>query len=187
MAHRDLGLHFTANSFIGDTNGANAIVASDLPALRNTYLGRPVLGFPDGADEHSGISHPFVMPKGSAGYTGNTLKTTLQTFAGVNVDDAANNTVRWEVYLEAYTVGTDEDDMTTSKGWAAANAGTQTFAASSGQDNAPEEIDITVTNDDGVVVGDLCRLGVRRDSDDGSNDLAAVTAFLQEAELWEEN
>ena len=91
--------------------------------------------------------------------------------------------VNWEILVEAITDGDGVAlDATSSFDAANDDGGTAVEAT------AYHEIVTvhTLANKDSVQAGDLVRLLMRRDSDDVTNDTAASSAFLLEAELYEE-
>ncbi len=127
--------------------------------LRNNH---PVLDFDKDADESAVFS--AVMPQNYAGTTGVTVYIHWSA-TGVTV-----NEVIWDVAFERIGTGTQDVD---SDGFAAVNSVTDTAP---GTDGDVEVVSIAFTDGadmDSVAVGELFRLKITRDADNGSDDLDA--------------
>lgn len=171
MAHVTL-LDIPASAWIGDTDAQ--LEAGDLLAPLTNFLGRPAVSFDWGADEEAATSPEFRMP---GNYAGGTLMATISFSIDNNADDIA-----LDVFVEAKTEDADTLDMLTADGWDAANSGTVSLGGSTAKD--PLSMDITLTNKDSVAAGDLVRFGLRRDTDSGDDDAAAIL-YVWHIEIWE--
>jgi len=172
MAHVSL-LPLSAAMFVPDQDAQ--LVAADLAALQVNHIGRPALAFDD-TDEMAATSHEFPMP---GQYAAGTLKATLYVYSAT---DNTNDTA-FDVFVEAVTPNADTLDMETAEDWDTANSGTISLAGSTAGDLLT--IVITLANKDGVVVGDLVRFGVRRDTDSGNDDVVG-DMFLFAVDIWED-
>jgi hypothetical protein len=93
-------------------------------------------------------------------------------------------TTDFEAFIEAFTPGTDTTNLITTSSWDAANevAGGTLIPTDVG---APFDIEITLTNKDSVAVGDIVRVGIRRDTDDGDDDNGTGDIYVDNVEIWE--
>jgi len=174
MAHKTL-LLFPANSIIGDEN--EQLEAGDAPAPPSSFIGRPVLTFNDTAEE-AAVTPEVVMPQGTGGYGGGTLKADIHYFT-----DGGTGNLDWEVCVEATTPDVDLLNMEAASGWDSANAFTDAVA---GVQPYPRVATVTLANKDGVAAGDIVRFGIRRDADDGTNDTVVGDVRLMAVEIWED-
>jgi len=156
-------LNFPASAMIPDTDAQ--LVAGDNPAVWANHEGRLVLRFDD-TDEAAALTPPVEMPNQ---YTGSGLSATLHTYAA----SATSSNFRFDVYVEAVTDG-DTLDLETATGWNSANSASIALGGTAGDLHTQ---DITLSNDDGVVAGDMVRFGIRRDCDH-ADDVASGHAFL---------
>ena len=174
MAHVTL-MNFPASALIGDNDAQ--LDAGDIGSPHASFKGRPVLSF-DPTAEEAALTPEVSMP---GQYAGSTLMATLKCFAAAAGDGA--KTIDFEVYVEAYTPGTDTNDLSSATGWDSANevTGGTVVPTNAG---APFDIDIILTNKDSVAVSDLVRLGLRRDTDDTDDDFAD-DVHVAALEIWE--
>lgn len=175
MAHTTLIL-LDANAFTGDEDAQ--LVGGDAAAIPVRHKGRPAWAFDD-TDEAAIISAEMPMP---ADYAGGTLTATIYwATASDNIND-----VRWDVYVEAKTPNADTLDMEAATGWDTVNSASDSAngAATAGD---PLSADVTLTNKDGVAIGDLVRFGIRRDTDyaAGDGDDISGDVFIYAIEIWE--
>ena len=138
--------------------------------LRNIH---PVLDFDKDADESAIFS--AIMPRNYAGTTGVTV------YIHWSADGVTVNDVIWDVSFER--IGDGQQDVD-SDGFAAVNSVTDTAP---GTDGFVTIANVTFTDGadmDSVAVGELFRLKITRDADNGSDDLDA-DAELHAVELKE--
>lgn len=155
---------FSAHALIGDNDAQ--LVAGDVAATPNVFIGRPGLEYDDTAEE-AALTGEVEMP---SQYTGSGLTAKIH-FA---MKSATSSNVRWDVLVEAKTPDTDTLDMEAASGWDSVNAGTAAVPGTAGN---PSDVSITLTNADSVAVGDLVRFGIRRDCDH-ADDAASGDAIL---------
>ena len=133
----------------------------------------PVLDFDKDTDESAVFSG--IMPRNYAGTTGVTV------YIHWSADGVTVNDVIWDVSFER--IGDGQQDVD-SDGFAAVNSVTDTAP---GTDGFVTIANVTFTDGadmDSVAVGELFRLKITRDADNGSDDLAA-DAELHAVELKE--
>lgn len=158
---------FPASSLVG----YSALVGSDVEAYHVLAKGKPVLALPDGSNESGAITPWFRMPA----FTG-----TLSLDVNIFTDTVATGNVDLEAYVMAVTPGTDTIDMAATDSFDTVNAATHALAGTAGD---PRRETITLTNNDSVAEGDLVCIGIRRDSDDATNDTAADLVYLSNITL----
>ncbi len=92
---------------------------------------------------------------------------------------ATSGKVDWELSIEAIT---DDDalDTDTTDSFAAVNAADETVPGTAGY---MSQLAITFTNDDSIAAGDMIRIKLERDADDGTDDTAAGDAELLVLEI----
>lgn len=159
--------------FTGDEDAQ--LVAGDVAASpENTQSSRAWWAFDD-TNEEAIVSSPFVMP---TQYTGSGL--VLVVFGFFKTEIVAADEAHLDVYVEAVTPG-DAVDMESATSWGTANGGNVVPVGTAGN---LVSLSITLTNDDGAVVGDLIRIGVRRDpleaNDDATGDLCIIASELKD-------
>lgn len=150
--------------------------SSSFPAqTMTTSTNRLLWRFDDTAPE-SVTSKPFRWP---TAYTGTgTLK--IDVFYAMQ--SATSGTIEFEVSLEAISDG-DTDNLNTTESFDAVNTGSATVPGTS---NTIDVVTITLTNKDSVAVGDMVRVKVARDADDGTNDTATGDLYIWLVTLYEE-
>jgi len=163
-------LEFDQACWHGDTV---PVTAGDLPAYPADWNGRKVIVFPDGSDEHAAVTLAVAMPQAFAGGA-------LSFVLGI-LTSATTGTFDVDIYVEAVTPG-DAINLNTTTSFDSANASITTVPGST---YVLMEITVSLSNTDGVAVGDMLRFLARRDSDDGANDTASAEMGLLWAELRE--
>jgi len=114
-----------------------------------------------------------------AAYTGSgTLKADVYYIMA----SATSGTVEWEIAVEAITDG-DATDLDAGSSFDTVNTGTATVPGTAGY---LDVISVTLTNKDSIAAGDLFRLSVARDADDGTNDTATGDARILAIVIREE-
>jgi hypothetical protein len=115
----------------------------------------------------------------STSYTGaGTLKCDIYYSA----PGATSGKVDFEVSVEAITNG-DALDLGAASSFDSVNAGNQTVPGTAGNLSV---LTITLTNKDGVAVGDLFRIKLERDADDATDDTADGDARVWLVVIYEE-
>ena len=155
-----------ASSFIGDQDAQ--LVTGDAAASHINLVGRPALAFDD-TEEEAAVSVEFEMP---SQYSGSGLTATVH-FAMAS-EEMMN--VAIDIFVEAKTSDSDALDMESASGWGSVNSGT--MQVDSAAEGAPQTLDITLSNNDSVAVGDLVRIGIRRDADHETDDDHAGDMFV---------
>lgn len=172
---RNFTVGLPASSWIGD-EGAE-IVAGDIAALPYLFATtqRTAIAFADGSDEVVAFAS-FVCPAEFVGP--DTAKADIYWVTSVGDN---TKTVDWDVYLEAITAA-DAVDLSTTSSFDSANAS----GGASCNATAYYLIKTTVnlSNDDAMAAGDLVRVGIRRDNN--GTDTAAGTAYILDAEIYED-
>lgn len=169
MAFKTL-LHLSPLDFFPDR--AATLVAGDNPCSVEFINGKPVLAFDD-TDEEAALSVPFVMP---THYAGGTLKAVLHcTFESeITVTDEAVFDVAVEAFSPGEAQGTSSFDTVNSAEVDPPGTAGQTASQ-----------DVTLTNKDSVAVGDLVRVGVRRDTD-AAADTCTDDCYVHGIEIQED-
>ena len=146
------------------TNHPNIAVAQD----------RIFYDFDDSTDEIL-VSSPFVWPEA---YTGSgTLKATISYI----MTSATSGDVIWTVAVEAVTAA-DAVDLDSASDFDTANSVTDTVPGTQGY---LAQATVTLTNADSVASGDMVRIKLTRDADNGS-DTATGDARLLGVKIFEE-
>jgi len=172
MAHVSL-VSLSAAEFVGDMD--QQLEAGDGYAPHVTHLGRPALAF-DTTAEEAATSASFVMP---SIFAGGTLMATVYVYSAT----ASSGGCVFDVCVEAVVPSTDTLDLEAADGFDAVNSsGDIDLAGTTAGDLI--SADVTLTNKDLVAVGDLVRIGVRRDCNHGNDD-AAGDIYLAAVEIWE--
>ncbi len=146
---------------------------TNMPAPGRDAQLRPYLAFDATTDES--CDWTFVAPLG--------LTTPLTAIVHYRMTSATTGSVRVEVLLEAITPG-DALDTDASSSFAATNSAGGSVPGTAGYESS---ISVTLTNNDGVAAGDLCRLRFRRDADgttgtdDATGDMELLAIELQDA------
>lgn len=142
-------------------------------SLRSDIIQQRDLGrFDDTGPEFAYFPQIFMPGQ----YAGGTLKATV----GYYCPDDSTGDVVWVGYAEAYSEG--EGDMEGATSFDTGNSLTDTIPGTAGQTGFAT---ITLTNKDGVVAGDLFRLLLERNADDGS-DTATGDAVIMAVDIWED-
>ena len=151
------------------------VIPSSGGCSRGAVQNRIYLAFDDTAVEGA-HSPQLQLP---AAYTGSgTLKADI-LYA---MASATANKVDFEVCVEAITAA-DAVDTDSATSYDAVNAGDQTVPATAGYLG---KLTITLTNNDSCAAGDMIRLKLERDADDGTNDTATGDARVYCVVLREE-
>lgn len=163
---RNFTLHFDPDSLVPDSTSHPD---------RGVVQHRHFWGF-DAATVETLRTKQFAFPDE---YTGSgTLKADVYYI----MESATSGSVDWEVSVEAITEA-DAVDLDSAESFDTANAGNETVPATAGY---LAVMTITLTNKDSVASGDLVRMKVERDADDGTNDTASGDARLLGVEIYEE-
>jgi hypothetical protein len=145
--------------------------SSNFPGL-TTVNARPALAFDASTQETAYWT--LVAPQGLSG--------ALSCVITYMMASATSGTVEFEVAVEAVTDGDSTDlDATTSFGTVNASGAT----AVPGTAGYIDQVSVTLTNADSIAAGDLVRISISRDADDGTNDTATGDLYLLAAELRE--
>lgn len=164
-----------ANNFELNLPAGAWVLPSSAYPNRAVVQNREYLAFDDTTVEGA-RSRPFAMP---AAYTGSgTLKVDIHYIMA----SATANKVDWEVSVEAVTPA-DAVDLDAGESFDTLNAANDTVPGTAGHLGV---VTITLTNKDSVAAGDMVRLKLERDADDGSDDTAAGDARFLFARLYEE-
>lgn len=165
-----------ANNFEISFAPSSFILPSSAHPDRNVVQGREYLAF-DASTVETARSKQFRMP---AAYTGSgTLKAAIQ-YAMASV---FSGKVDFEISVEALTPG-DAVDTDSAESFDTANAGDQTVPGTAA--GYPGELIITLTNKDSVAAGDMVRIKLERDADDGTNDTATGDCRVYSVTVYEE-
>lgn len=130
---------------------------------------RPVLGFSDTVQQTA--MWTSVAPQG---LSGNLIVVITYMMAS-----ATTGLVDFEVALEAITDG-DATDLDAGDSFDSVNSESATVPGTAGQ---IDQLSVTLTNVDSIVVGDYFRLQVARDADDATNDTATGECYVLTVEL----
>ncbi len=143
--------------------------SSAFPGL-TTINARPVLAFDASVQETAYWT--LAAPQGITG--------TMTLVVTYMMASATSGTVELEVAVEAITDG-DATDLDAATSFDAVNAsGSITVPGTAGY---IDQVSIALTNQDAVAAGDLLRISISRDADDGTNDTATGDLYLLAAEL----
>ena len=164
MAHMTL-LQYDAMSFI--------LPNSNSPSL-DIVQNRPFLAF-DGTVTETAYSRTVAMP---GQYSGGMLKASV----GYMMASATSGKVDFEVSLEAVTSG-DPHDLDAGDSFDTPNTVNAPVPGTAGYLGV---LTMTLSNEDDVVAGDMFRLKLERDADDGTDDTATGDARVMWVEIWEE-
>ncbi|UCE60478.1 MAG: hypothetical protein JSU63_01770 [Phycisphaerales bacterium] len=164
MAHITL-LQYDAHSFI--------LPGSNAPAV-DVVQNRPFLAFDDTTVE-TAVSKAVAVP---GQYAGGTLKASI----GYMMASATSGKIDLEVSVEAVTDG-DSIDLDSASSFDTANTVNATVPATAGY---VDVLTVTLANADGVAAGDMFRIKLERDADDGTDDTATGDARVLWVEIWEE-
>jgi hypothetical protein len=148
--------------------GSAAFPSANYPGIALVNQ-RPVLAFDDTTPEAC-----YWTMKVPQGWTGTGTLVVSYTMAS-----ATSGTVEFEASVEAVTTG-DSLNINTTDSFDAVNSGSGTVPGTAGH---PEEIAITLTNADSLEAGDLLRIRLARDADDGTNDTATGDCYVFAVEL----
>lgn len=143
--------------------------SSNFPGL-TTINARPVLAF-DAATQETAY-WTLVAPQGLSG--------TMTAVISYMMASATSGNIEFEVAVEAVT-DADATDLDATTSFDTVNASGAT--AVPGTAGYIDQVSITLTNQDSVAAGDLLRISVSRDADDGTNDTATGDLYLLAVEL----
>lgn len=145
--------------------------SSNFPGL-TTVNARPALAFDASTQETAYWT--LVAPQGLSG--------ALSCVITYMMASATSGTVEFEVAVEAVTDG-DSTDLDATTSFDTVNAsGSVTVPGTAGY---IDQASVTLTNADSIAAGDLIRISISRDADDGTNDTATGDLYLLTAELRE--
>lgn len=145
--------------------------SSNFPGL-STVNARPVLAFDASTQETAYWT--LVAPQGLTG--------ALSCVITYMMASATSGTIEYEVAVEAIT-DADATDLDAATSFDTVNAsGAITVPGTAGY---IDQVSVTLTNADSVSAGDLVRISISRDADDGTNDTATGDLYLLMAELRE--
>lgn len=130
---------------------------------------RPYLGFDASADEAAYFT--FIVPQG--------ITAPLSAVITYAMASATTGNTVWDATIEAITDG-DATDTDSAESLDTANASSAT--AVPGTAGLIDQIAITLTNNDSIAAGDICRLRIRRTGSSGS-DTATGDALMLAVEL----
>lgn len=164
MAHVTL-LQYDAFSFV--------LPPADAAGL-DIVQDRPFAAFDDTTVETL-YSKAVAMP---GQYGGGTLKASI----GYMMASAVAGKVDFEVSVEAVTSG-DTVDLDAGESFDTLNAADETVPALAGHLSV---MTMTLTNKDSVAAGDMFRIKLQRDADDGVDDTATGDARVLWVEIWEQ-
>lgn len=145
--------------------------SSNFPGL-TTVNARPALAFDASAQETAYWT--LIAPQGLSGALSCVITYMMAT--------ATSGNVEFEVAVEAVTDG-DSTDLDATASFDTVNASGAT--AVPGTAGYIDQVSVTLTNADSIAAGDLIRISVSRDADDGTNDTATGDLYLLMAELRE--
>ena len=154
-----------ANNFEINLPAQGWVIPSSGGCSRGVVQNRSYLAFDDTTVE-AARSVPFQMP---AAYTGSG---TLKADIFYMMASATSGKVDFEVAVEAVTAA-DAVDLDSAESFDTANAANQTVPGTAGYLG---KLTVTLTNKDSVAAGDMVRLKLERDADDGTDDTASGDA-----------
>ena len=159
-------LSLPASFFAGDQNAI--IEAGDIAGVPAAPSGRSAMKLADGADESAIVSQSFSIPAADIWTDGSGVKLLVYYFG-----DAAGGggSVVLDGAFECVTESDAHDMHATADAFAAAQSVTDAVDAAAGELNVAT-ITFTQAQADAIVAGDACRICLRRDSADGSDDYA---------------
>jgi len=172
MAAGDTIFLFPAVMWVGD--GDAQLVAGDEWPTFVVHEGRMSLAFDD-TDEEAAVSVEIPCP---AHYDGGGLKAIIHFYMASD----NSNDIALDIFVEAKTPDSDTLDLESAASWDSANSGTVSLSGSTAGD--PLTLEITLSNDDSIAVGDLVRFGIRRDCDSADDD-ATGDLYLSAVEIQE--
>lgn len=147
------------------------VPSSNFPGL-STVNARPVLAFDASTQETAYWT--LIAPQGLTG--------ALSCVITYMMASATSGNIEFEVAAEAIT-DADATDLDATTSFDTVNAsGAITVPGTAGY---IDQASVTLTNADSVAAGDLLRISISRDSDDGTNDTATGDLYLLMAELRE--
>lgn len=165
-----------ANNFELNLPAQGWVIPSSGGCSRGIVQNRPFLAFDDTTVEGARTA-PFQMP---AAYTGSgTLKADIFYIMA----SATSGKVDFEVSIESVTAA-DAVDLDSAESFDdTANAANETVPGTAGYLG---KLTVTLTNKDSVAAGDMVRLKLERDADDGTDDTASGDARVLFVTLREE-
>lgn len=143
--------------------------ASNFPGL-TTINARPVLAYDASTQETAYWT--LVAPQGLTG--------ALSCVVTYMMASATSGNIEFEIAVEAIT-DADATDLDATTSFDTVNASGAT--AVPGTAGYIDQVSVTLTNADSVAAGDLIRISISRDSDDGTNDTATGDLYMLAAEL----
>ncbi len=145
--------------------------SSNFPGLTTVNI-RPQLAYDASTQETAYWT--LVAPQGLTG--------ALSCVITYKMASATSGTIEFEVAVEAISDG-DATNLDSGSSFATVNSsGAITVPGTAGH---PDQVSVTLTNDDSIAAGDLVRISISRDADDGTNDTATGDLYLLMAELRE--
>lgn len=166
-----------ASCFIGDQN--TIIEAGDIAAIPAAPSGRSSMKFIDGADESAMVSQSFSIPDANIWTSGSGVRLKIYYFG----DSAGTNSVVLDAAFEAITPSDAHDMHAVADAFAAHKSVTDALDANAGELNVAE-IAYNQAEADAIEPEDACRICVRRDSADGSDDYAD-SIWITHVDLYE--
>lgn len=160
-----------ANSRFTLMPNAAEFPSANFPQLRTIHSTerRQALAFDAATVE--GCRWTFAAPQGLTG--------TIQAVIYYCMASATSGKVDFESSVEAMTPD-DALDLDSAASFASANAADETVPGTAGYMSA---LAITLSNDDSIAAGDLVRLKLERDADDGTNDTASGDCYVLAVEF----
>jgi hypothetical protein len=146
-------------------------VGANFPQLLKTASDQDALAFDAATDE--ACAWKFKAWQG--------LTVPLTAVITVAMVSATTGTTGWQVQVEAVTPADALNTITTSSFDTVNNSASTTVPAAVGN---TQDISVTLTNNDSIAVGDLCRLRLNRDADGSAiTDSATGDAYVLGVEL----
>ena len=145
--------------------------SSNFPGL-STVNARPVLGFDASTQETAYWT--LIAPQGLTG--------ALSCVITYMMASAVSGNTEFEVAVEAIT-DADATDLDATTSFDTINS--SGAIAVPGTAGYIDQVSVTLTNADSITAGDLVRISISRDADDGTNDTATGDLYLLMAELRE--
>lgn len=166
-----------ASFFLGDQN--TIIEAGDIAAVPAAPSGRAAMKFIDGADESAAVSQSFLIPDSNIWTSGSGVKLKIHYFG----DSPGTNSVILDAALECISPSDPHDMHATPDAFAAHKSVTDALDANAGELNVAE-ISYNQAEADAIEPEDACRICIRRDSADGSDNYAD-SIWVTHVDLYE--
>lgn len=171
-------ISLSASFFMGDNN--TIIEAGDIAAVPAAPSGRAAMKFIDGANESAMVSQSFSIPDANIWTSGSGAKLKIYYF-GDKIGDGQS--VICDGAFECITPSDAHDMHAVADAFAAHQSVTDAVDANAGELNVAE-ISFSQAQADAVEPGDACRICIRRDSADGSDDYAD-SVWVTHVDLYE--